>query len=61
MVARFWKPKASCYLSYEVYSPNINMSSITYAYNHMQNMYPKVALVEETNGGGKVWKKDSEQ
>jgi hypothetical protein len=30
-----------------------------YAYKHIQSMYPKVGLEEETKGGGKEGKKNS--
>jgi hypothetical protein len=35
------------------YRYNTNISNITYTHIFIQNMYPKVGLVEETKGGGK--------
>jgi hypothetical protein len=42
------------------YRPQTNTSNIIYPYKYMQNMDPKVGLVEEPKGGGKEGKKDSE-
>jgi hypothetical protein len=53
-LARFRKPKAVCFLSYMVYRSYTNTSNIIYAYKYVQNMYPKVGLVEETKGGKTV-------
>jgi hypothetical protein len=58
-LARFKKPKATCFLSYVEYRPNINTISITYTYKYIQNMYSKVGLIEDTKGEGKG-KKDRE-
>jgi hypothetical protein len=52
-LARFRKPKASCFLSYVEYKPNTNRNNIIYTYKYIQNMYPKVGLIVETKGGGK--------
>jgi hypothetical protein len=54
------KPKAACSLSYVEYRPSTKTRDITYAQKYIQNMYPNVGLVEETKGGGKEGKKDSE-
>jgi hypothetical protein len=40
--------------------PKTNTSNIIYTYKYIQNMYPKMEMVEETKGGGKDGKKDSE-
>jgi hypothetical protein len=43
------------------YRSNINTSNIVYAYKYIQNMYPDWDwYVQETKGGGKEGKKDSE-
>jgi hypothetical protein len=59
-LARFRKPKATCFLSYVEYRSNINISNIIYTYKYIQNICPKVELVEETKRRGKEGKKDSE-
>jgi hypothetical protein len=41
------------------YRPNTNASNIIYREKYIQNMYPKVALVEETKERGKKRKKDN--
>jgi hypothetical protein len=33
--------------------PNTNTSIITYTYKYIQNIFPKVGLLEETKGGRK--------
>jgi hypothetical protein len=38
----------------------IKMQEILYVYKYVQSMDAKVGLVEETKGGGKEGKKDSE-
>jgi hypothetical protein len=60
-LAKVRKPEAARSLSYVEYRPNTNASNIIYTYNYIQNMHPKVGLVEETKGGGKEGKKDSQQ
>jgi hypothetical protein len=52
-LARFRKPKAVCFLSYVEYRPNTNTSNIICTYKYIQNMYPKVGLLEETKRGRK--------
>jgi hypothetical protein len=59
-LARFRKSKVTCFLSYVEYKRNTNTRNIIYTYKYIQNMYPKVGLVEVTKGGGKEGKKDSE-
>jgi hypothetical protein len=39
---------------------NTNTSIIIYTYKHIQNMFVKVGLLEETKGGGKEEKNDIE-
>jgi hypothetical protein len=41
------------------YRPNTNTNNIIHTYKCIQNMYPKVGLVEETKGERKEGKKDS--
>jgi hypothetical protein len=57
-VARFRKPKATCFLSHVGYRPNKNKSNIIHTYKYIQNMHLKVGLVEETKGGGKGTKQE---
>jgi hypothetical protein len=47
------KAKSHISLSYVEYRPNTNTNNFTYACKYLQNMYPKVELVEETKGRGK--------
>jgi hypothetical protein len=42
------------------YRPNTNISNIIYTKKYIQNMYPKVGLVQKTKGGGKEEKEDGE-
>jgi hypothetical protein len=42
------------------YKPKTNTNNIIYTCKYIQNIYPKVGLTEETQGGGKTGKKDSE-
>jgi hypothetical protein len=58
-LARFRKPKATCFLSYVEYRPKTNASNIIYTYKYIQSMYPKVRLLKENKERGKK-KKDSE-
>jgi hypothetical protein len=37
---------------------NTNTSIIIYTYKYIQNMFPKVGILEETNGGRKEEKND---
>jgi hypothetical protein len=46
-LTRFRKPKATCFLLHVEHKPNANASNIN-TYKSIQNMYPKVGLVEET-------------
>jgi hypothetical protein len=48
-LARFRKPKVTCFLSLWKTDPK-----------YIQNMFPKVDLLEETEGGRKKEKNDSE-
>jgi hypothetical protein len=57
-IVAFRMPNIACFLSYVEYKPNTNTNNI-YAYKYIQNMYPKVGLIEETKGGGKEGKKDT--
>jgi hypothetical protein len=34
-------------------SPNTNTSIIMYTYNYIQNLFPKVKLLDDFKGGGK--------
>jgi hypothetical protein len=62
-LARFRRPKATCFLSYMEYSPNTNTSNIIERKRErerkIQSTYPKVGLIEETKGGGKEGKNNS--
>jgi hypothetical protein len=40
------------------YRLNANTSNIIYTYTYIQNISPKVGLVEEAKGGGKEGKKE---
>jgi hypothetical protein len=62
-LAKFRKPKATHFLSFVEYDTNIHnvsTSNITYTSKCIQSVYPKVGLVEETKGGRKEGKKNSE-
>jgi hypothetical protein len=54
---RFKKLEATGSLSYLEYRPNEDTSKVIY----IQNIYPKVGLLEKTKGRGKDGKKDSER
>jgi hypothetical protein len=51
--------KVTCFLSYVEDKPNINISNIIYTYKYIQNMFPKVELLEETKGERKEGKNDT--
>jgi hypothetical protein len=55
---QFRKTKAACFLSYVEDRSNTNTSFIIYTFKYIQNMFPKVELLEETKGGGKEEKND---
>jgi hypothetical protein len=59
-MSRFRKPEASCSLSYVEYSPNTTTSNNIYTHKYIQDMYPKMRLLEDTKGGRKEGKEDSE-
>jgi hypothetical protein len=59
-LAKFRKPKTSCFLFYAEYKYNIK--AILYIHRNIYRACnPKVGLVEETKRGGKEGKKDSKQ
>jgi hypothetical protein len=37
--------------------PNASTNIIIYSYKYIQNVFPKVGLLEETKGGGKEGKR----
>jgi hypothetical protein len=59
-LARFRKPNTACFFSNVEYRPNKNTSNITYIHMYIQNMHSKVRLVEDTKGGVKEIRKNSE-
>jgi hypothetical protein len=48
ILARFKKTKITSFLSYVENRSNTNTSIIIYTYEYIQNMSPKVELLEET-------------
>jgi hypothetical protein len=58
--ARFRKTKVIHVLSYAEDRTNTNANIIMYTYKYIQNMFPKVGLLEDTKGRGKQEKNDSE-
>jgi hypothetical protein len=46
MLDRFRKTKVACFLLYVEDTANTNISIIIYTYKYVQNMFPKVGLLE---------------
>jgi hypothetical protein len=59
-LTRFRNSKSTCFLSYVEYRPNANKQYYICIKIYTEPI-PKVGLVEETKGGGKKGKKDSEK
>jgi hypothetical protein len=57
-VSQVQKDKITCFLSYVENRSNTSTSIIIYTCKNIQNMFPKVGLLEETKGGGKEEKND---
>jgi hypothetical protein len=57
-LARFRKIKVTCFLSYVENRSNTNTSINIYTFKYIQNLFPKVGLLEETKRGGKEEKND---
>jgi hypothetical protein len=53
-LARFRKTKVACFFSNGEERFNTNTNIIIYTYKYMQNMFPKVELLEETKGGRRI-------
>jgi hypothetical protein len=52
-LATFRKTKFACFLSYVEDRANTSIKIILYTYKYIQNMFPKVGLLQKTEEGGK--------
>jgi hypothetical protein len=59
-VTQFYKGKDHISSHMWKIDPNTNANITIYTHKYMGNMFPKVELLEETEGGGKEEKNDRE-